>query len=142
MAEKLVVSRDSDRNPKPALKPEPKKKLCILGTASTMPKAPYDDDEYEIWGVSGLIDTDGCKRLDRVFEIHPWYELRSMMMLVERLKGFKGTLYLQEENEEIPNAIAFPHKAIRDKFYLDVMGDHLYVTNTVTWMILLGLLEG
>ena len=119
-----------------------KKKLCIVGTASSMPQAPFDDEEYEIWGVSGLLGAEKCTRLDRIFEIHPWYEVRSMLPLLAEMENSDAPIYMQEVHEEVPRSVALPHDELMERFHLDVMGDHLYVTNSITWMILLGIYEG
>lgn len=119
-----------------------KKKLCILGTASTMKEAPFEDDDYEFWGVSGLLGSADCKKLDRIFEIHPWYEVRSMLPLLQTMEESNAPIYMQEVQEEVPRSVKFPRDEVAEMFKLDVMGDHLYVTNTITWMILLGIYEG
>ena len=119
-----------------------KKKLCIVGTASTMKQAPFTDDEYEIWGVSGLLGAAECTRLDRIFEIHPWYEVRSMLPLLGEMENSDAPIYMQEVQEEVPRSVKFPRDELMEMFHLDAMGDHLYVTNSVTWMILLGIYEG
>lgn len=117
------------------------KKLCILGTASSMKEAPFEDESFEIWGMAGLIEDDDCKRLDKAFEMHPrrhWGQLPVLM----RLNKFSGEIYMQDHYEEIPNSVRFPIEEIREEFHLPVMGENLYVTNTITWQILLGLHEG
>ena len=125
-------------------KPKKKKKkaLCILGTATTMKEAPFEDDSFEMWGVSGLLGSPDCKRLDKVFELHPWYEVRSMLPLLQTMEESKLPIYMQEVQAEVPRSVQFPRDELREMFHLDVMGDHLYVTNTITWMILLGIYEG
>ena len=120
----------------------PKKKLCILGTASSMTQAPFKDDSFEFWGVSGLLGSEAKDHLTRVFEIHPWYEVRAMLPLLQNLEGVNIPVYMQDVQKEVPTSVKFPHDEIVKMFYLDTMGDHLYVTNSITWMILLGLYEG
>lgn len=119
-----------------------KKKLCILGTASSMKEAPYEDDSFEMWGVSGLLGSADCKRLDRVYELHPWWELRSMLPLLMQLEESEIPVYMQDTFDEVPKSEKFPHDEIKGTFHLDVMGTPLYVTNSITWMILHGLYEG
>jgi len=107
-----------------------------------MKEAPFDDDSFEMWGVSGLLGAAECKRLDRIYEIHPWYELRSMLPLLQAMEESDVPVYMQEVQEEIPRSVKFPHDEIKERFYLDCMGGNLYVTNTITWMILHGIYEG
>lgn len=122
---------------------EGKKKLCILGTASTMKEAPFEDDTFETWGVSGLLGNADCKRLDRIYELHPWYEVRSMLPLLQTMEESTAPIYMQDHYDEVPRSVKFPHDEVKGMFHLpDVMGKSLYVTNTITWMILHGIYEG
>jgi len=128
---------------KPAKRGKEQKKLCIVGTYEpTLKDVPFDDDSYEIWGMSSLVKRPNfAKRLDRAFEFHPeryWGQLNVKLMLRE----FDGPVYMQEHNEEIPNSVRYPYEEVREKFYIPAMGGNLYVTNSITWIILLGLHEG
>ena len=123
-----------------------KRPLCIIGTATSSGKAPYDyeiDGEpiYEIWAINTALVKDDVKRVDRVFEMHPkryW----GQVPVLERLNNFDGPVYMQDHYDEITNSVAYPHDEVKEKFHLGVMGDNLYVTNTITWMILCALYEG
>lgn len=119
-----------------------KKSLCILGTASSMKDAPFEDDSFEMWGVSGLLGSADCKRLDRIYELHPWYEVRSMLPLLQEMEKSEAPIYMQDVYEEVPRSVKFPRDEIYEHFHLSAMGDPLYVTNSVTWMILHGIYEG
>lgn len=126
----------------------PKKPLCIIGTASSCGDAPYDlklagedDYMYDIWGINTALVNEKVKRLDVCFEMHPkryWGQLPVM----ERLNDFGKRVVMQEHVKEIPNSEAYPREAIKKKYHIDAMGENLYATNTVTWMILLALEEG
>lgn len=118
-----------------------KKKLVILGTASTMGAAPFEDPSFEIWAISTAAAHEDMKRADRLFEMHPRRYFGQAAVL-ERLIEFDGPVYMQEQFPEIPNAVAYPYNEVKEKFYIPSMGDNLYVTNTITWMILLALHEG
>lgn len=118
-----------------------KKKLCILGTAETMKQAPFEDDSFEIWGMSSLTNNPECKRIDRAFEFHPrryWGQLPVLM----RFEKVQCPIYMQDHYDEVPTSVRYPYEEVREMFHLPVMGDHLYVTNSITWIILLGLYEG
>ena len=127
-------------------KPQGRKPLCIIGTASTSGDAPYDlkiDDEYmyDIWGINTALVKPDVKRLDVCFEMHPkryW----GLLPVMQRLNDFDGKIVMQEHNPEIPKSEAYPYEAIKKKYHLDAMGENLYVTNTITWMILMALEEG
>jgi hypothetical protein len=106
-----------------------------------MPQAPFGDETVEMWGVSTVMAREDCERLDRAFELHPrryWGDFRVM----ERLNSFDGPIYMQERFDEIPNSVRFPYEEVRREFFLPAMGDNLFVTNTITWMLLLALHEG
>lgn len=115
--------------------------LCILGTASSLPQAPWEDETIEFWGVSPVLAREDTKRLDRAFEMHPrryWGEPQ----VLQRLTDFDGPVYMQAHNDEVPNSVAYPYDEVREMFYLPVMGENLFVTNTITWMLLLAIYEG
>ena len=115
--------------------------LCIVGTAPSYVETPFGDDTVEIWAISTAVVREGFERADRVFEMHPrryWGNLN----VQERLNDFKGPVYMQDHYEEIPNSVKYPYDEVREKFYLPVMGDNLFVTTTMVWMLLLALHEG
>jgi hypothetical protein len=120
---------------------EKRKSVCILGTASTMKEAPFEDEDCEMWGVSSLTENPECKRLDRTFELHPRRYFGQLPVMV-RLSKHKGPIYMQDHYDDIPNSVAYPRDEVKTKFHIDAMGDNLFVTNTITWMILLALHEG
>lgn len=115
--------------------------LVILGTAGSRDQAPFADDTFEIWAVGTAAVYDDVKRIDRLFELHPrryW----SQQSVLERMNEFDGPITMQDHYEEIPNSEPYPYQEVRDKFYLPAMGDNLFVTNTITWMLLMALHEG
>lgn len=115
--------------------------LVIVGTAPSAEEAPYGDETVEIWAINTALVKPEVERVDRVFEMHPkryW----GQPAVLERLNGFDGPVYMQDHYEEIPNSVPYPYDEVREMFYLETMGDNLYVTNTITWMILCALYEG
>jgi hypothetical protein len=115
--------------------------LAILGTAGSLGKAPFEDESFEIWGVSPVLVKDECKRVDTVFEMHPRRYWRNHNVL-ERLNSHDGPVVMQDHFDEIPNSEPYPYTAVRNQFYLPEMGENLFVTNTITWMILKALHDG
>lgn len=115
--------------------------LCILGTADSLAEAPFGDDSVEMWASGTAIAFPACERADKVFELHPRRYWGSPAVM-ERYIDFDGPVYMQDHYDEIPNSVAYPHEEIKKRFHLDAMGNNLYVTNTITWMILLAILEG
>lgn len=124
-----------------------KKPLCIIGTAGTSKDAPYDmqlngeEYVYDIWGINTALVKEDVKRLDVCFEMHPkryW----GLPAVTDRLNDFGGRVIMQDHYDEIEHSEAYPRETIKKKYHLDVMGDNIYVTNTITWMLLLALEEG
>ena len=124
-----------------------KKPLCIIGTATTAGDAPYDmqldgaEYVYDIWGINTALVKEEVKRLDVCFEMHPkryW----GIPAVTDRLNDFGGRVIMQDHYDQISKSEAYPYDEVKKKYHLDVMGDNLYVTNTVTWMLLMALEEG
>ena len=124
-----------------------KKPLCIIGTASTCGDAPYGEVEadgsftYDIWGINTALVNDKVDRMDVCFEMHPkryW----GLQTVTDRLTDFDKRVVMQGHYDQIPKSEAYPREAIKKKYQLDVMGDNIYVTNTITWMLLMALEEG
>jgi hypothetical protein len=129
------------------VKEQKRKKLCILGTAPSWQQAPFEDDSFDIWAPTGLLalvkdDVEKPRRISRFFEVHPWYEVRSMLPLLGLLEDIDIPVYMQDVIPEVPASVKFPYEEVKQAFHLDTMGPNVYVTNTITWMILLGIYEG
>lgn len=55
--------------------PATKRKVCIVGFAeTTRDLAPWDDPEYEIWGLNEENNFPFMKRWDRWFQVHPRWD--------------------------------------------------------------------
>ena len=120
-----------------------KKKVCILGTAWTKKDAPWGDDSYDFWTLSPTLshpDIDHGK-IDVLFEMHPERYWKSDEV-ISRLRGFDGPVYMIDRVPEIPNSVRYPIERAREEFYIPAMGDDLYVTNSITWIMMLAYLEG
>lgn len=118
-------------------------KVLILGTASSKDQAPLDDDSFEVWAVSPYVDYPGVvsDNVDMLFEMHPrryW----GMQEITERLTSFHGAVVMQEAYPEIENSISYPIEDVESVFKLEAMGEDLYVTNTISYMIALAALMG
>lgn len=127
-------------------KPQGRKPLCIIGTATSSADAPYDlkiDDDYmyDIWGINTALVKEDVKRLDICFEMHPkryWGKLP----VLERLNNFKKPVYMQDHYKDIPNSKPYPREAIKEKYQWEPMGEKFYATNTIVYMFLMALEEG
>lgn len=101
--------------------------LAIVGTAETMPMAPYNDDKYEIWGVSVCTTYPAFKRGDVMFEMHDksyWQKPE----IVERLNKFDGPTFMIDHNKEVPKSVKFPIDVITEKY-------RRYHTTSITYML-------
>lgn len=107
-----------------------KDKLAILGTAGSLPNAPYDDKSFEIWGVSVVQTYDVAKRYDVLFEMHgTGYTDRPDIK--KRLKELDCPLYMLEEHPEFPNSMEYPKW---------IIGKHRkYHTTSISYMLELAL---
>jgi hypothetical protein len=113
----------------------------MLGTARNRGDAPFDDESVEIWGVSGVLTATDVKRVDTIFEMHPrrfWAD----DAILRVLNGHGGDVWMQDHYDEVPNSRAYPIDVVRNAFYMPTMGDTLYVTNTVSYMLAMALLMG
>ena len=102
--------------------------LAILGTAPSLSMAPYDDEKFEIWGVSTLLEFEKAKRLDVLFEMHSdgyW----GRQDVTKRLKRWAGPLYMREKVKLFPNSKTYPLD--------DVLKYGRYHTTTITYMMAL-----
>lgn len=129
------------------------KKIAILGKApSSRDLAPFDDDSWEIWGLSDMAMPEypsPIKRWDRWFEMHDLDDgfRRWNQNYVEWIKQDHGKpIYVQENRDDVPSGVAYPRREIFahfDKYISNQDGDPLhYFTNSISWMIALAIYEG
>ncbi len=120
-----------------------RKKVAILGFTPTRRLAPYDDKDFEIWGLNDLYKfkgDDDIKRWDRWFDIHDTtkdYRLLGRMSWQESFKEFatwKCPIYMQKHHPEIPASVAYPVGEVVNRF-------GRYFTNSISYMIGLAILE-
>ena len=143
-----LLGQDWDKKNKPRQRQaeapppdEPKPPLALVGTASSRNQAPFEDDSIEIWGCGTTQVYDDVTRIDRLFEMHPrryWGE----KSVGDRMREFDGPIYMQDHYDEIPNSVRYPYDEVKNMFYLTPMKGKLFVTSTITWMILCALYEG
>lgn len=126
---------------KPAIKEVPipcSKKVAIVGFAPSRNQAPYDDREWQIWGVNELYHCADVKRIDVLFELHDYKWIKEGKRNKDHLPALqkmKTPIWMQQHFKDIPTSLPFPRKQIEDMF------GH-YFTNTISWEIALALLTG
>lgn len=145
---------DKDGNPLPQwvqvarMFHKPYKKVAIVGFADTKSEAPYPDPTWEIWGLNDLHGT--IPRYDRWFDIHPRSNIEQDCNLMRNkgvtppeniglngLKKLNVPIYMHDHFDDIPNSIKFPLDEVVKSFQF---GE--YMTNSVSYMIALAILEG
>jgi len=117
-----------------------KKKLVIVGTApSSLHLAPYNDPDYEIWGLNGVysyIDYANITNITRWFEIHSLEAHKKVYQDDSFFKGIEIPLVMQEVFTEYPTSVKYPLDEILSRF------SRKYFTNTISYMIALAIYEG
>jgi len=111
-----------------------KDKVAIVGFADTRKYAPFDNPEFEIWGMNELYIEHDIPRVDVLFELHDFEHIKKSRRNAGEghfkwLQEAKIPVILQEEHEDMPMSIAFPKNVIISKF------PRAYFTNTVSWMM-------
>ena len=126
------------------LGPEGFDKIAIIGSApSSTLLAPFDDPSWAIWctSPSTFAQVASRKRADVWFELHrwlpydpgqsgapgtrPWFSPEFRQFLRE----FKGTVYMTEQQPDIPNSERFPYQPLLDKH-----GPY-HFCSSISWML-------
>lgn len=118
-----------------------KDKVAIVGFADTRKYAPFDDPEFEIWGVNELYNEHDIPRVDVLFQIHSFEHIENTRKEagkehIKWLQEAKIPIVLQEKREDIPMSVAFPKKEILSRF------ERAYFTNSVSWMMAYAIILG
>lgn len=89
------------------------KQVAIVGLSpSTHDDAPYEDPEWETWGLPW--DNGRYPYFDRLFDVHPLECIKEAIPsfyqpdYLDRLRNLDVPLYMQQAYDEIPNATAYP----------------------------------
>ncbi|MDY6844233.1 MAG: hypothetical protein SVW57_09120 [Thermodesulfobacteriota bacterium] len=121
-------------------------KLAIVGCSDSRGTTPFEDESFEIWGVNNLFHH--IPRWDKWFEIHRITH-NGLNFLRRGELNFRGEsvddylkgidklncpVYMQREWPEIKQSVKYPLKEIIGEF-----GN--YFTNTISYMIALGIYE-
>ncbi len=111
--------------------------MAIVGYApSSRDKAPYQSDDFEIWGVNELYKV--APRVDLLFELHNYRWLTSKArnpQHLEWLKKSKIPVYMLKHYKDIPNSMEFPIEMINLEF-------ENYFTNSISYMLALAIVMG
>lgn len=115
------------------------KKVAIVGSASsTKDLAPYDDPDWEIWGLAW----HPYKRLDRAFEIHDralWYgAICGKDDYPTKLAELGCPVYTREVFADIANSVAYPRAEVRAA----VLNGREFWASSIGYMVALAIYEG
>jgi len=136
------------------LKEEKEKKiLCLIGTAYSRHKAPYDNPNAEFWGVGHCLLLDDIKKMDKIFEIHfgdkvyeteisPFskkpliYHANKEDRLYQKVQEGDLKVVTGSANPKINNYELLPRDYLKAE-YGDLLPSHdaFYATNSIAWMI-------
>lgn len=125
------------------------KKVAIIGCSDSKSEAPWDDKDWEFWGVNNLFLTLNDKPWTRWFELHTFtcqnatfsrrwkYDFRGQKVndYMTGLSKLKCPVYMQQKWDIIPNSKIYPIKEI-----LETFGG--YFTNTISYEIALAIYMG
>lgn len=128
-----------------------REKLCIVGCADSKAFVPFDrKDEFEFWGVNNLyltlpgpytrwfdLHTFGYDPVRRIWLRRGQVDFRGQPVnkYIEQLNELNMPVYVQKPFPALPNGVIYPISEVLQKF-----GD--YFTNTISYMLALGIMEG
>lgn len=110
-----------------------REKVAIVGFTEHRSETPWDDLEFDIWGLNGLYVYKDCRRFTRWFDLHPFATIGP-----ERIKAYGQmpiTVMLQEPHPEVPRSVTFPKAAVERGLGTE------YFTNSISWMVGLAICE-
>lgn len=117
-------------------------KLAIVGTASTWKEAPYDSDDYDIWGLNGLHGFFGtpdspakASDFDLWFNIHDIEGVRKQETHMAFLNSGKVPVVMKEHYSEVPKSIKYPWQQILNRY-------RHYHESTFSWLVCLAMEMG
>lgn len=117
-----------------------RRKLAIVGFApSSYQDAPFTNPEWEVWGLNEAYTLPGFSRADRWFEIHIRQEVDISTRDPNHINWLRTRrdipIYMIRQFPDIPMAVEYPIRDIVRKY-------GQYLTNTISYEILLGIEEG
>jgi len=122
-------------------------KLAIVGFSTTRIYAPYDNVEYDIWVLNDAYKVSDIKRMDAIFVLTDIDFIKAntdSRKYYDWLKNSNVPVILQKQQNDIPTSIEYPYQKIISiyKNHYSLSHPNMYFTNTVTYMIALGVLLG
>lgn len=104
------------------------RKVAICGTAESLPAAPYEDKDFEIWSLSCALTYPAFKRWDRIYELHD-KEYWGTTDVLDRLnKKASCDIWMQNVYPEVPRSKKYPLTEVST-------GYHQNFTSSIVYMI-------
>lgn len=121
------------------------RRVAIVGGApTTVNEAPYDDPEWEIWGLPWQIK----KRCDVFFEPHTYWatggyypNCETREEIVGWLNGLGATVYMEKKEPEVGTSVPIPWNEITANTGKATGGDKPYIESTIAVMLAMACLE-
>lgn len=105
------------------------RKVAIVGYTHSNRDAPWDSDEWEIWGLNNLHLWVGNTRWDAWFDIHDDKTIEADTQHVAWLREqHPFPIYTFNPRDEWPSSVRFPADEIKARF-------GTYLTNSISWMV-------
>lgn len=114
-----------------------KKEVVLLGYAYSKKEIDWGT-KAKIWIMNDMYKT--AKRFDRLFDIHSRENLEQRNVIKDFSK-IKTQILMQNKHADIPFSARYPLREIIDHFYFQAMGDRIFLTCTVSYMIALAIYE-
>lgn len=115
-----------------------KKKVCIIGTASTMLKTPWDDKSFDFWACSPVITHPGMekKKFNLLFELHGEnYYLNEKIL--ERLNKVTCPILMKKKVDKIKTSEKLDFEKM-----IEFFNGRKYYTSTISFMIAYAIMQG
>jgi hypothetical protein len=96
--------------------------------------------EDEIWIMNDMFLT--VPRYDVLFEIHSEKNLIERDIIKDLSKIENKTIYMQKEDINIPCSREYPLEEVKSKYFIPAMGDKIFITCTVSYMLVLAISQG
>jgi hypothetical protein len=113
-----------------------KDKVCIVGFAPGRANAPFDDLDFEFWGINEMWLDPVVKRCDVLFELHDYRWIVEDKRVKGHIKWLRENrevpVFMQQHFEDIPMSVPYPKDEIVRRF-------GSYFTNTISWEVALAI---
>jgi hypothetical protein len=103
------------------------RKIAICGTAESLPMAPYDDKEWEVWSISCALTYPAFRRWDRLYELHD-RDYWTQTDVLKRINDAKCDIWMQDVYPEVPRSKRYPLLEVSEGYSKNF-------TNSIVYMI-------